>query len=236
MKKLLFIYSLFFSVLAVAQQTDKPYDFPVKPGTEQWAKLNTSKEMDEVCVIPYKELSKLSTKALLITCLNYPRIIDFFLFDDMQNGFEFIATRFNGLSELLRRSDLSQAVFASYFDLDIRNKTIKGHDAKLSDLQISFLELLLAQNKVLDGIDKEKKKDLLSKAATNLEKRMDIGESYYRQLTNALILSRVLTSENINPSEKDMYGNDIFEVFNSSAVVLDTTVIDKLLFKSKGIK
>lgn len=81
MKKLLLICSCFLSVLLVAQETDKPYNFPIKPRTEQWAKLTTSDQKDEVCVIPNQVLGILSTKALLLTCLNYPRIIDFFFYE-----------------------------------------------------------------------------------------------------------------------------------------------------------
>ena len=66
MKKLFLICIYLFSVLlSMAQEVEKPYDFPVKPGTEQWTKLSSSKEMDEVCIIPDKVLSNLSTKALL---------------------------------------------------------------------------------------------------------------------------------------------------------------------------
>jgi hypothetical protein len=70
MKKLLLLFGCIISVLSSAQEIDKPYEFPVKPGTEQWAKLISSQQMDEVCVIPDQALKLLSTKALLITCLN----------------------------------------------------------------------------------------------------------------------------------------------------------------------
>ena len=236
MKKLLFVCSCFFPILAMAQEVEKPYDFPVKPGTEQWAKLSSSKQMDEVCIIPDKVLINLSTKALLITCLNYPRIIDFFLANNLQSGFNLCSTRFNGLRNLLNRSDLSQVLLKSYPDIDIQKKTMKGYDGNLSHLQIGFFELLIAQEKIINLFNEEEKKILISETAINLEKRKEIGESLYRQMTTAFILSRILTSENISPSEIDIYGNDIFGVFNSSATILDTTIINKLLVASKKIK
>ena len=149
MKNLLLVCCYFFSVLGVAQEIDKPYDFPVKPGSEQWAKLNSSKQMDEVCVIPDQELSTLSTKALLITCLNYPRIIDFFLANNLQSGFDLCSTRFNGLTELLKRSDISQVLLKSYLDINIQKKIMKGYDGNLSHMQIGFFELLIAQEKII---------------------------------------------------------------------------------------
>ena len=235
MKKLLLVFSCTFSVLLTAQETDKPYDFPVKPGTEQWAKLSSSREMDEVCVIPDQVINTLSTKALLITCLNYPRIIDFFLTNNLQSGFNICSNRFSGLAELLKRSDLNQVLFKSFLDIDIQKKTMVGYDTNLSHLQIGFFELLIAQEKIINMFNGAEKKILLSKATLNLEQRKEIGESLFRQLTTAFIISRLLTSENLNPSERDSYGNDIFSIFNSSAVLLDTTIINKLLVVSKKV-
>jgi hypothetical protein len=233
MKRILLVFSCIFSVLAMAQETEEPYDFPVKPGTEQWAKLTTSDQMDEVCVIPDQVLSIISTKDLLITCLNYPRIIDFYLADNLQSGFDKCSKRFNGLTELLNRSDINQVLLKSYLDIDIQNKTMKGYSGTLSHLQVGFIELLIAQEKIIRLLNEEEKKILISEATIKLEKRKEIGESLYRQMTTAFILSRILTSENLAPSAIDTYGNDIFNVFNSSAVILDTTIINKLLVASK---
>jgi len=237
MKKLLLLFGCFISVLTAAQEIDKPYDFPVKPGTKQWAELTTSKQMDEVCVIPDYLLDAISTKALLITCLNYPRILDFFLFDNMQSGFNICSNRFNGLTELLNRSDLSQILLKFYMDFDFQKNTIVGYNGNLSRLQIGFLELLIAQEKVINILSEKDKNTLLVRATKNLEKRKEIGESIYRQKTNALIVSRILASKNILPNELDIYGNNIFDVFNSSVIILDTTfLINKLIDVSKSIK
>lgn len=44
MKKLLLVLGCFVSVLSLAQETDKPYEFPIKPGMKEWANLNTSEK------------------------------------------------------------------------------------------------------------------------------------------------------------------------------------------------
>ncbi|MBA7543741.1 hypothetical protein ES705_36078 [subsurface metagenome] len=236
MKKLLLVFSCIFSVLAMAQEVEKPYDFPVKPGTEQWAKLSSSKEMDEVCIIPDRVLSNLSTKALLITCLNYPRIIDFFLMDNLQSGFNFYAKHFNGLEELVKRPDLNKILFQSYLDIDLPKAKMSGYDHKLTFMQIAFLELLISQETIINHFEKNEKLILLKEAIKKLEQRQKLGESLYRQTTSALILSRILYSENNHLSEYDKYGNDIFSVFNSFAIIIDTLIINKLLMASKEIK
>lgn len=235
MKKLLLICSCFLSVLVVAQVTEKPYEFPVKPGTEQWMKLVSSKEMDDVCVIPDQVLSTLSTKALLITCLNYPRLIDVFSADNMQAGFDFCSTHFNGLKELLNRSDLSKVLLNYYPEMDIQYYIMKGDNGKPSFLQIAFFELLIAQDKIIKKFDDSERYELLSQAINNIEIRKSKNESLGRQVTTALILSRVLNVINITTFE-NVGNKEIYNAFNSSGIVLDTSIINKILIAAKEIK
>lgn len=232
MKKLLLLNIWFLSVFLMAQEIEKPYEFPIKPGTEQWAKLTTSDQMDEVCIIPDQVLSTLSTKALLLTCLNYPRLVDFFATNNMQTSFEFYSIHFNGLKELLNRSDLNKVLLNYYPEIDIQNYTLYGDDKKPSFLQIAFFELLLAQDKIIRNFDNLEKSEILLLAIKNLEIRKNKNESIGRQITTALIISRILNVTNNIFLEK--IGNkDIYNAFNSSGIVLDTSIIDKILVTAK---
>lgn len=235
MKKLLILFWCCFSVTSLAQMIDTPYDFPVKPGSHQWAKLSSSKEMDEVSTVPDGILSSLTTRALLITCLNYPRIIDFFLAEDMQAGFVFYSIHFNGLAELLMRPDLNQVLLKSYIGLELPSSKMSEYDVKLTFMQIAFWELLLSQETIINKYDENEIKLLHSEAIKKLEQRQKGGESLYRQRTSALIISRILFSENKNISEYDKYGTEIFSLFNSHIIVADTTIIQKLLDAGKKI-
>jgi hypothetical protein len=236
MKMIILICTLFIPSLGITQVTDKPYDFPVKPGSIQWAKLSSSKEMDSVCIIPDQILKDLSTKALLITCLNYPRIIDFFLSDNLQSGFNFYAKHFNGLAELLKRPDLSKVLLQVYSDINLKKERMIEYDNPLSYLQIAFFELLIAQETIINQYGNNEKLKVLSEAIMKLEQRQQQGESPYRQTTTALILSRILDSENKNLSEINQKGKDIFKIFNSTAFLVDVEIINKLLVASKNIK
>lgn len=233
MKNLLLVIGLSLSLSVMAQEIDKPYEFPVKPGSEQWAKLNSSIQKDEVCIIPDAVLNGLSTKALLITCLNYPRIVDFFLASDMQSGFNFYSKHFKGLAELLKRSDLNNVLLQSYLNLDISTLKLLGYDLKLSLTQVAFLELLISQESIIGSYEKNEKLTLISEAIKKLEQRQKLGKSLFRQRTSALILSRILYSEDVKMSEFDNYGNDIFSVFNSQVVIIDKSVVDKVLIVAK---
>lgn len=232
MKKLLLVCSCFLSVLVVAQVTEKPYEFPVKPGTEQWAKLTTSDQKDEVCVIPDQVLGTLSTKALLLTCLNYPRIIDFFSTNNLQSAFDFYSNHFNGLKELLNRADLGKVLLNYYPEIDIQNYIFYGDNGKPSFVQIAFFELLLAQEKIIKNFDNTERSEILLVAINNLEIRKSKNESIGRQVTTGLIISRVLSVLN-NKSIENIADKEVLNAFISSGVVLDTSIIDKILIAAK---
>ena len=57
-----------------AQKINLPYDFPVKPVTEEWKKLKSGDEMVDASKIPDSVLISLSTEALAKTSLNYPML------------------------------------------------------------------------------------------------------------------------------------------------------------------
>lgn len=64
-----------FSTLILStysQEINSSYNFPVRPGTEEWKKLKSGDEMAAVCNIPEAVLKNLSTQALVNTCLDYP--------------------------------------------------------------------------------------------------------------------------------------------------------------------
>ena len=191
--------------------------------------------MDEICVVPEEVLNTISTKALLITCLNYPRLIDLFLASDLQTGFNFYSSHFNGLANLLKRPDLSKVLLTTYSEFDYSSNQIKGYDQKFTSKQIAFFECILAQKEIIKTFEKNNRLQLLSQAIKNLEQRKRHKESFYRQRTTALILSRILFSENLGLSRVDPYGNDIFEIFNTNVVVLDTSIFDQLLLASKEL-
>jgi len=74
-----------------------PWDYPVKPGTEEWKQFKSHKEMTDACQIPEKILSSLSTKDLTAICLQYPLLIDMFAFNIPDYGIDAVFDNFNGL-------------------------------------------------------------------------------------------------------------------------------------------
>ena len=85
---------------------DTPYEFPVVPGTDDWAELDSLEEKLEVSQIPDDLLEKLTTQALVQTVIDYPLAASLFVddtLDDPLRSYYVVVEEFNGLAELDRR-------------------------------------------------------------------------------------------------------------------------------------
>jgi len=164
MKKTALLFGcLLLATLVFAQSDDKPYDFPVKPGSEKWQSFKTVEDMYAVCQIPADVLDKLSTTALIQTCLDYPASAVMFIHNTPQQGFDEWARNFNGIAALLARPDAREKLLAYYKSLDV-----KGYQQLKTDVskgEYTFLlqriEAIMAQDAIIGRMDATEKKQLL---------------------------------------------------------------------------
>ncbi len=93
---------------------------------------------------------------------------------------------------------------------------------------------MLAQDEIIQSYNISDRAIIKNIAIKNLEIRRQKNESIGRQITNALILSRILYA-----MDKAVFENTDdsipFNIFNSHVVVKDTSILDKILNKSKQL-
>ena len=93
------------------------WDYPVKPGMEEWKEFQSTQEMIDACQIPDNILSSLSTENLTDICLQYPLIINVFVFDNMNVGLDAFFDEFNGIRELYKRKEVSKELLKRYYEM-----------------------------------------------------------------------------------------------------------------------
>jgi hypothetical protein len=119
------------------------WDYPVKPGTPEWAEFHSHDEMLTACQIPDDILNSLSTECLTKICLQYPLIIDMFAFNYMKDGFNKFYNNFNGIRELYNREEVLDELLKHYHNL-INDMSILDKEYNVSFIiSISVLEMLL---------------------------------------------------------------------------------------------
>jgi hypothetical protein len=202
MKTILISTALFslcsFSNLLLGQST---YEYPIKPGTEEWKQLKNHKEKVEVCQIPENIIHSLTTEELLDVCLYYPLIGDIMAFNNIQDGFDAFKSNFNGANELLHRNEFPSILLERYSKIEPANYENEWSNIKKGEYayKIMVLEFFIAQDEVLCKLDIDKKKDivrlLLSKKE---EKKKNEIYDYHSIMSIYYPISRILFTEEID--------------------------------------
>jgi hypothetical protein len=103
------------SVLAQETYTiTRPYNFPIKPGTQEWAGLNGHIEKVLACEIPVGFAKKMTTEALIQTCMDYPLYGNVSAYYGNQKSLDTFFNSFYGHKELATRMDAPAKLLAYY--------------------------------------------------------------------------------------------------------------------------
>ena len=125
MKKIILFLLIVMPFFSFAQNEKVTWDYPIKPGSKEWLAVSDFSKRLELLNIPAPLLKKMSTEELVKSCLNYPEYRLIFTRNDLQSGYNFIRSSFNGFVELESRPDAGKElvkVYAGYkpdgFDLN----------------------------------------------------------------------------------------------------------------------
>ena len=176
MKKLHLIALCLFPFLAQTQV----YNFPVKPGTEAWNKLETETERLSALQIPENILKSMSTQDLIITCMNYPAMGYYTAYNNPQEGMDIVIQNFNGLQELMNRSDAPNLLLSVYKQMDdelISTKMNQG-SSNFQTIKRGFFEWIITQDAILNKMDESNRSVLLEEAQKRLYQKIDSKEEY----------------------------------------------------------
>lgn len=171
--KSLLVLLLLVPLSLFAQNQAINWNFPVKPGSEEWKSLKNNSEKVYACQIPKNVLPNLKTPALLKVCLNYPLLPDIFAFNNIKDDFNKFENDFNGFRELLNRSHVSIELLKYYKTLD---PSAIPADATILEkgnyvLSLSFVELFISHPKIMNRIGLTEKKEIVKELLSKKEKK-----------------------------------------------------------------
>jgi hypothetical protein len=167
---------LLFLVLLLSQSSSQEksrvYDFPIKGGTKEWKAFQTHEEMLNAVQIPDNILKSMNTEDLVQTCLNYPLFPDMWAFSNLQKGFEQVHEGFNGLQELFKRDAVCDILIARYESMDPEAFSQNWPALAIGKYvaEIAKIEIMLAQDCLLDKLTMEKRRYLLKKVVEKYQK------------------------------------------------------------------
>jgi hypothetical protein len=117
MKKIIILLLLTIPLISFAQE-EVTWDFPVKPGSEEWKTLNSPEKMYNAMQIPESILQKISTEKLAKLCVDYPLFGTVLAHNSIQTGYNYMKNKFNGMLELLDRPDAASVMIKMFKTTD----------------------------------------------------------------------------------------------------------------------
>jgi len=233
-KQLLFSsFLLFFSF--VHAQEKAVWDFPIKPGTEEWGKLESNKAKVEVCQVPEAVLQNIPTGDLMTVCLQYPLLLDVFAFNNTNDGLEKLFSDFNGIRVFSKRENAIDNLREQYLS-EIQSFSEKlGRDSELkigySIINISILEVLLSYSDFHSNISKENQKKILETLLFGYKEKIKYPEYFqgFGFSTNLFARAHIIIKIDGALSEKFRKENN-FVLFSGMADADLINIIDELSY------
>ncbi len=196
MKKIILLFSLLLPTFLFAQE-EVIWDFPVKPGSEEWGNLKTETERQNAMQIPSDILLNMGTEELVITCINYPDALKYRAYSNDYIGIEKVIEGFNGLRELLKRKDALTYLTDIYQNAGVEGLEKKDTriDERFWPLKFRYIELLLSQDSFISSSNDEDVENLLkvSVEKTNLKTNKTSYFSKYDNIISSYIIAKALS-------------------------------------------
>ena len=92
------------------EQVDTPYVYPIQPGTEEWAKLDSLDAKIAACRVDPELMNSMTTEALLETVLDYPLLPNIYAFGSAELGIGSVSGYFEGLQMLRDRENAAECI------------------------------------------------------------------------------------------------------------------------------
>lgn len=120
----------------------EPYEYPIVPGTGEWAEFKNLSEMVNACAIPKEILDHMTTPALVQTIIDYPLLANAFMYSNTCQGLEAVSGYFPALKELAGRRDGWHTVAQMCWNYRQQNRWAKDDDYNVILTEMSYSILL----------------------------------------------------------------------------------------------
>lgn len=172
-----------------------PYQFPKVAITGTM----TVQEAWKRSQIPDDVLKRLTTEALLQSCLKFPFLMEIYASNSVQKGFTFQHDNFNGLQEFFKRPDAAATMLKLYQRLRTADAATKASPAEGGrfSFELSFVEIFLAQREMLRQLSGVERKALAAECLTKYDEKQLVPKAYdgLSLVSTGFVMARLLESQ-----------------------------------------
>ena len=132
-------------VLAADELVNTPYEYPITPGTPEWASYQSFQDRIDVCQIPKEIYQLMSTEVLIQSILNYP-IWEVYMAYEPDKIYDIYKNRLDAISELERRKDADSLLLKAYQNEPVVTSYQFNNSSEYIDIyRLDYYEILLAE-------------------------------------------------------------------------------------------
>jgi len=235
--KLLMILILFVPIIAFTQAEKPKWDYPVKPGSKEWLKIADFEKRLALLNIPEDILQKISTEELVNSCLSYPEFGLVYTRNDLQSGYDYIRSMFNGFRELETRPDAGKVLTKVYAGYNPDSFDRSSSDLEIGEFmsKFTFIEILIAQTEIQNKLNTSELHELLSLCSQKYKVKKDL-QKYYGGIglkTTALIIARQQNKKLVNVKMK--YGEQKVSAFLNYLSLDNISLMDDIVAENNKI-
>jgi|GEM_PF-3036031 len=232
MKKIIFLafIAIFLSFTPLFSQ-ETSWDYPIRPGSEEWATLPTTADRVKAIQVPEDVLPKLSDQQLLDLILDYPFFLDYGLTNNPFTGYQRTLETLNAYEEFKARPKSLNIIFDYYANMDFSqiNQLAKSADIGRFSLRISAIELMFADlsleksvsleesEKFLEGISKK-----YAEKSVNEPELMGLGK-----LTTAFLAANLMKKQ--DQLKNRIEEKEELDRFISNILTVSDDFVDKII-------
>jgi hypothetical protein len=235
MKNKILIYmilSLVTYALHAQVVTDKKtvWDYPVKPGMEEWNRLKTEKERIAAVQIPEEILVKLSAEEVAGLCISFPLFGDYTAFNTPQEGFYVMLSRFNIFRHLLSQKEAGKGLIAMYKDAGMSGFGKLSCPNDFWTIKLDYLELVLSQKEIIQSLTLTERIELIAEARKKFSEQ--IGNESLSSLpglqSTARIMAVILNKEKYREL-KSFSNRQKLEKLEKTGIVDDAALLNEVV-------
>ena len=173
------------------------YEFPIKPGTDEWYAIESIQDRFDASEIPDDVLAKISTAGLFEACLEYPFLSEI---SYSRDGFERMVERRNGLRELFERCDLPYVMINKYiwFNEEVENlRSLSSLEQGRFSFKNYVIEMMAAR--IVCNLNAEQEKELVLLALERYEKMKDYSDIFgnSHMIPTAMFFSKIILKNDL---------------------------------------
>jgi len=176
------------------------WDYPIKPGTVEWKKMNYKKKVKLSQPNP-NLIKSLSTIELMSYCLDYPFNKDILLFNNPNDGFRVVFESSTVWQEFIKRED-AKKVFVYFYKKHSLDDLFKTNNINMRNHELFnqyFLEKIASETSFITQLNASDKKNLMSVLLDKHKAKKKYPNEYYGFAYNSSlsVIIKILKSENI---------------------------------------